>query len=335
MALKLTVTCGPNPRLEPLIDGTVKPEGIELEFNVQNVEVMFYKNLHEDDFEVSEMSLSETLLARDRREKWGKGKWNWSGIPIFLSRGHAWVRAMYHSGRTSGDMADLRGKHIAVPDYDMTAALWWRATLKDMYGIEASDVRWSNMRTRGLSHGIELGLNEDSPPGVTLTWMPEAGDRPEMMDRGDFDACFGVYQPPFAPAGRKPAPEVKPYFTDEGKKAVTDYFRKTQCFQPNHHYVIQDRIAQANPWVPMALYQAFEESKQVAYERAGRKSNAYLYFDGDPAEQASIYGDDPYPFGLKAMRRTLERLEQASFEQGLIRNHIQIDALYHPSTLQT
>ncbi len=78
MALKLTVTCGPNQRLEPLIDGTVKPENIDLEFQVQPVEVLFYKNLHADDFQVSEMSLSEMLLARDRREKWGNGRWNWT-----------------------------------------------------------------------------------------------------------------------------------------------------------------------------------------------------------------------------------------------------------------
>jgi hypothetical protein len=35
------------------------------------------------------------------------------------------------------------------------------------------------------------------------------------------------------------------------------------------------------------------------------------------------------------MRHTLQRLEQASFEQGLIRNHIAIESLYHPSTLET
>ena len=34
MALKLTMTCGPYDRARALIDGTVKPEGIDLEVHV-------------------------------------------------------------------------------------------------------------------------------------------------------------------------------------------------------------------------------------------------------------------------------------------------------------
>jgi len=331
LALKLTVTCGPNPRLEPLIDGTVKPENIDLEFQVQPVEALFYKNLHSDDFQVSEMSLSETLLARDRREKWGNGRWNWTAIPIFLSRGHAWVRAQVNRNSGIVSMADLKGKRVAVPDYDMTAALWWRATLKDLYGIEASDITWFNMRGRGLSHGIELGLNQDPPPGVSLTWMPNMDDAAGMLNRGELDAGFSVYNP-----GVKPGPDVRNLLPDDGKQVIGEYFRKTRSFQPNHHYVIQDRIIKDEPWVVMELYHAFEKSKLVAYERAQRSLSAYLYFEGnDFTEQAQTYGEDPYPFGLKAMRHTLQRLEQASFEQGLIRNHIAIESLYHPSTLET
>ena len=330
MALKLRVSCGPNPRLEPLIDGTVTPDGIELEFQVQPVEVLFYRNLHEDDFDLSEMSLSETLLARDRRERWGNGRWNWTAIPIFLSRGHAWVRAQVNTKSGIRGNAGLKGKRVAVPDYDMTAALWWRATLKDLHGIEASDISWFNMRTRGLSHGIELGLDQDPPPGVSLTWLPEGRDAAGMLDRGEIDAGFGVY-----PAGREPGADVANLLPDDGKQEVGAYFQQTRCFQPNHHYVIQDRIIQENPWAAAALYEAFEKSKQIAYQRAGRNSSAYLYFEGEASEQAALYGEDPYPLGLKAMRRTLERLERASYEQGLIRNHVAIDSLYHPSTLGT
>jgi 4,5-dihydroxyphthalate decarboxylase len=79
--------------------------------------------------------------------------------------------------------------------------------------------------------------------------------------------------------------------------------------------VLQDRIAEQHPWLPMALFEAFERSKQLA--------------------QAGMPGQDPYPCGLRAMRHTLERLERASYEQGLIRNRIPIDSLYHPSTLST
>lgn len=60
----------------------------------------------------------------------------------------------------------LKGKRIAAPDYDMTTALWMKITLKDLYGIEASDNIWYNGRTRELSHGGALGLDQDGPRGV-------------------------------------------------------------------------------------------------------------------------------------------------------------------------
>jgi 4,5-dihydroxyphthalate decarboxylase len=313
-----------------LVDGTVKPEGLELEFVDESAPVLFYRNLHDDDFEVSEMSLSETLIAHDRRDRWGQGRWNWTGIPLYLSRADFWLEARCNIRAGIRTMADLRGKRVAVPDYDMTAALWWRALLKDLYGIEASDIEWFNMRGRGLSHGVELGLSEDPPRGVRLHWIGHQADAAGMLDRGELDAGFGVYD-----AGAKPSPNVEPILADGGKDLVAEYFGRTRVFQPNHHYVIQERIAREHPWVPIALYDAFEKAKHIAYKRMGRHSTAYLYFQGDPDEQAAIFGQDPYPSGLTAMRHTLQRLERASYEQGLIRDRIDIDSLYHESTRGT
>lgn len=331
MALKLTISCGPNPRLEPLMDGAVQPEGIELDFDVKWVPQLFYDNLHQDAFQVSEMSLSETLLAIDRRERWGAGMWRWSAIPVYLSRAHAWVNAHVHPDAGIHSLADLRGKRVAVPDYDMTAALWWRAALKDLHGIEAGDIEWFNMRSRGLSHGIELGLDQDPPPGVTLHWMHPDEDPIAMFERGEIDAGFSIYE-----GGARPADHIRPLFTDGGREVVTEYFRRTGWYQTNHHYVVQQSIIDEHPWVAMELYRALERSKQVAYERAGRASTAYVYFEGqDPDEHAAVFGEDPYPFGLQQMRPTIERLVQASLEQGLIRRPIALEEIYHPSTLDT
>ena len=86
------------------------------------------RNLSYDEFDVSEMSISETLLARERSD--GK-KWDWSALPVFLSRGHHWPNLYVNANSGIAGLADIRGKRIGVPDYDMTAALWFRITLKD------------------------------------------------------------------------------------------------------------------------------------------------------------------------------------------------------------
>ena len=78
---------------------------------------------------------------------------------MFLSRGHVWPTLYVNTASGITSLADLKGKRIGVPDYDMTAALWFRITLKDLYGIEAKDNIWYNGRTRELSHGGALGLD--------------------------------------------------------------------------------------------------------------------------------------------------------------------------------
>jgi hypothetical protein len=61
-----------------------------------------------------------------------------------------------------------------------------------------------------------------------------------------------------------------------------------------------------------------------------------VYFPGqDFAEQTSIVGDDPYPLGLAAMGRNIERAIQGSLEQGLLTKPLALDQIYYRTTLKT
>ena len=72
MALRLTMAFSDNPRVQPLKDGTVKPQNIELDCVTLDPSTIFQRNLLYDEFDVSEMSISETLLAKERREQLGR-----------------------------------------------------------------------------------------------------------------------------------------------------------------------------------------------------------------------------------------------------------------------
>ena len=164
MALRLTMAFSDNPRVQPLKEGAVKPQNIELECLTLDPSALFQRNLTYDEFDVSEMSISETLLTRER----GDGRqWDWSALPVFLSRGHVWPTLYVNVASGIAGLGDLKGRRIGVPDYDMTAALWFRIVLKDLYGIEAGDNIWYNGRTQALSHGGALGLDKAGPVGVT------------------------------------------------------------------------------------------------------------------------------------------------------------------------
>jgi 4,5-dihydroxyphthalate decarboxylase len=334
-----------NPRVQPLQDGTVKPQNIDLDCITLDPSALFQRNLFYDEFDVSEMSISETLLARERTDG---SKWDWAALPVFLSRGHVWPTLYVNVASGITSLRDLKGKRIGVPDYDMTAALWFRITLKDLYGIEARDNIWYNGRTKELSHGGALGLDKAGPVGVTHHWLTVDQTLDVMLDRGDIDACTAIRQGSRVTAGDPTVidryggtpvdgnPRLRKLLDDNGKGVVYEYYRKTGFFQPNHHVIVQNRILREHPWVALELFHAFQRSKEIAYERARRALSTHLYFAGkDFQEQAAVLGEDPYPLGLHAMGKNIERAIQGFLEQGLLTKPLRLDNIYYRTTLKT
>jgi len=52
LALRLTIGFSDNPRVEPLRDGTVRPQNIELGFVTLDPSALFQLNLFYDEFDV-------------------------------------------------------------------------------------------------------------------------------------------------------------------------------------------------------------------------------------------------------------------------------------------
>ena len=168
-----------------------------------------------------------------------------------------------------------------------------------------------------------------------------------MLDRGELDAAF--IGSPYAREGYTVTmersggttiegnPRIRLLFPDRGKAIMAEYHTKFGYRQtPNHHVIIQNRILRQHPWVAMSLFNAFQKAKEVSYERAKYWRSAALVFEGDDwKEQADIYGADPYPIGLEAMGKSVERAIEGSMEQGLLRRRLGLDEIYHPTTLGT
>jgi 4,5-dihydroxyphthalate decarboxylase len=340
--LNLTVGLTRDPRIEPLVDGTIKPQNIELDFVFSSPGEVHYRNLKYDEFDVFQMSISEFLMVRERA---GGDKWQWSALPVFLSKAFIWLNLFVNreSGITS--LGDLKGKRVGVPDYPMTAALWMRIFLKELCGIKPQDISWYNGRTKEFSHAVIFDLDKEPPPGVNIEWLTEERTLDVMLDQGQLDAAYGFparYTGDFGKIdryGRTPVignPRLAKLFIDNGEQMIKQYYEKNGILPSNHLIAIQNRVLAAHPWVALELYKAFERSKQMAYERARQFNSAYLLFGGrDFKTQAEVFGEDPYPLGIRQNKIMLETLFWGSYEDGLTRKPAKIEDIFCRSTLDT
>lgn len=338
--VKLTLGFARNLRTEPLVDGSVQPQNIELDCVMCPIGELFYRNLEYDEFDVSEMSLSAFVMAGERGET---SRWQWSGLPVFLSKAfHVWEDLFVRTGAGIQHPGDLKGKRVGVPDYLITAVIWMRIFLKELYGIRPGDITWYLGRTKEFSHTALFGLDENPPPGVSLHWLAEEQSFDVMLDRGELDAAYGFFPriasaaPPFRRLDRYGGtpisgnPRIRKFLPDGGREIITEFYRRTGVLPANHFFFVQNRILEQHPWVALELYKAFERSKETAYERAQRLRSTYLLFEGQDRQiQEETFGPDIYPLGLRANRKMLELLFRACHEEGLTKElAIPEDVLY-------
>src|SRR4029077_11806168 len=121
--VRLSFVSAMNERVQPLMDGSIEPEGVELIPTYSDPSETFWRQLKFEEFEISEMSLSSYLIAKS------KGM-DMIAIPAFPARRFMQNQYSYHVDSGVTGPADLVGKRIGVGEYQQTAALWVRGTLE-------------------------------------------------------------------------------------------------------------------------------------------------------------------------------------------------------------
>ena len=158
--------------------------------------------------------------------------------------------------------ADLKGKKIGVPEYQLTANVWARAILEDDHGVKPSDIHWirGGLEEAGRPEKIAITLPKD----VRLDNAPEGRTLSSMLEAGEIDGFIG----PRVPSGFGRHPQIGWLFPDP-VAAAKDYFKRTGIFPIMHIVGVRRELAQAHPWLPGAVFKAFERSKTIALEKLG------------------------------------------------------------------
>jgi 4,5-dihydroxyphthalate decarboxylase len=321
-----------NERVEPLMNGTVKAEGIELIPSYSHPAETFWRQLKFGEFEVAEMSMSSYLIAKAQGA-------DMIALPAFPSRRLFQTELSYHvdSGITKPE--DLAGKRLGVAEYQQTAALWIRGILEHDFGVSQYKIHWYMERSEEMSHGGATGFKP--PEGISFQRIDKSKSLKSTLFANELDVAH-VASPWVLQAnaldrssriGGDDWSKVKPLFPD--RMAEGARFYKQHGFLPvNHAYIIRGDIHKKYPWVAFNIYTGLVKAKAWARQKMIEQIPSALFFGQEYAAMTrDLIGDDPFPFGIKTNRAMLDTIIGYSHEQGLTPRRLSIDELFAESTL--
>jgi 4,5-dihydroxyphthalate decarboxylase len=325
--LTLSFVSNFNERVEPLMSGAVKADGIELIPTYSHPSETFWRQLKFQEFHVAEMSMSSYLIARSRGV-------DMIAIPVFPSRRFFHAEQSYHIDSGIQEPGDLIGKRIGVGEYQQTAALWARGVLDHDFGVSQYKVHWYMERSEELSHGGATGFSP--PPGISFQRIPPEKSLASMLApiAGPLTRAVNVIdRSTHIRAGDADWSKVKPLFPDQIAEARRFY--AAHRFVPvNHTYIIRGDVYRQHPWVAVKLYDGFVKAKVLATETLLQRIPAALFFGPEYlAQTREVLGEDPFPYGAKANTAMLDTIIAYSHEQGLTPRPMKVEELFAKETL--
>jgi 4,5-dihydroxyphthalate decarboxylase len=323
--LPITIACGNYDRTRAIMDGRVKVEGCAVTYLPLYPEEIFHRAFKFQEFDVCELSFSSFIRTV------GAGTSAYVGIPAFVSRifRHSGIYIRADAGiRTP---ADLRGKRIGVPEYQITAVVWMRGLMQHEYGVKPTEIHW---RSGGQE---EPGRDERTPlapiPGLDLQPIGPDQTLVGMLRDGELDALFTARAPSSFLAGE---PHITRLFPDT-RAAELAYYKKTGLFPVMHLIGIRNTLLEKYPWLATSVYKAFCEAKALAMTDLC-DVNALMvtlpFLEAETRETMAVMGNDFWRYGVHENAKEIEALTTYLHEQGLVDRKLAIGELFAPSVYE-
>ena len=324
--LPLSIAIGNYDRVRPLMDGAVAIDGVEPIFMNLGPEEIFFRAFRGAEFDICELSLSSFAV------KCAAGDNPYIGVPVFPSRAFRHTAIYIRTDRGIKNPADLKGKRLGTPEYQLTACVWARILLDDDFGVKPSDIRWvrGGLEQPGREEKIPLSL----PPDLALETTPPGRTLSSMLEAGEID---GIVAPRAPSCFTNGDPNVGWLFADP-VAAASDYFRRTGIFPIMHVLGIRRALADRHPWLPTAVYKAFSEAKARALAALfdSSASKVMLPFIEENIRAAKkLMGEDYWSYGLEPNRKALAAFLRHHFAQGLSVRLLDPAELFHSGTAET
>jgi 4,5-dihydroxyphthalate decarboxylase len=323
--LPLTIATWDYDRVRALMDGRVQVEGCDIRhFNLAPEEC--FHRAWGGEFDVAELGFCSYLMSVAR------GTSPFIAIPVFTSRIFRHSGIYIRTDRGIDVPADLKGKRVGVPQYEMAAAVWIRAFLQEDYGVAATDIAWhqGGLEIPGRRSPIPL----TPPAGLSIQPVPEGTTLSQMLLEGHLDAVVTARPPSCFDAGH---PKVRRIFADY-REVEQDYFRRTKIFPIMHVVGVRRALAEQQRWLPGSLLKAFGEAKRLA-EAELREINALKiglpWVTSEMQATEQLMGADYWPYGVEPNLKTLQTCARYVADQGIMAREVKVEEMFAPTTLKS
>lgn len=302
---QISIALGSYSHVAPLRDGSVKPNGFELEFVALEGPIIgaFRRMVRNLEFDVCELAITTYLSAKEYKKAF-------TAIPVFPARAFPHRAIVVNRAKGISQAKDLEGQRVGVRAYTVTTGVWARAVLADTYGVDLDKVTWV---IADEEHVKECALpgNVEYLPGANLS---------EMLEAGELAGGIGIYQ--------GSSPDIKPLIEDRVsvERALVD---ETGIYPINHTIVIKDSLIAEHPTLAASLYAAFVEAKKPFLERIAAGVDL-TDEEQELALRREIVGPDPLPYGIEANRPTLEAIIRQAHAQKILSRPIDVEEMFVP-----
>lgn len=201
----------------------------------------------------------------------------------------------YNSEHATLSPKDLEGKRIGVRSYSQTTGAWIRGILQNDYGVDPGKVRWVCFEDAHLAEYRDPDNVERVPKGKKLT---------QMLFDGEVDAAMLGNDMP-------KDPRIKTVIPDP-KKDARDWYDRQRVVPMNHMVVVREELSRQRPDVVRELYRLLLESRDL---------------DTKPVD-----GIQMRPFGVEALRGSLETIIAYAHQQKIIGRRLSVDELFDDTT---
>lgn len=316
--LKLTVACDKYDYLQPLREGRVQAEGIDLNLITVESGIRHERMFHYGEYDACEFSMSSYLVARGQNVDWLQA------IPFFPRRMWGHKFCFIRAGSGIKKPADLKGGRIGLRSYENTLALVTKGMLMNSYDLAVGDVTWVIVNKEHV--GFKL------PPSIKIEFVEGKRRLEDLLVEGEVDA---EVEPDLPQAWIRGAGTVQRLFADF-EKEEREYYQRTKIFPIMHPVVIKKNILDRDPWVATSLFEAFMASRR-AYDEFMEQPHrlSFAWARSYLEEERKFFGKSPFYQGLKENYHDVANLIKFAGQQGMLGRSLTVEELFTENTRNT